>query len=52
MLGVFQFMQSIISCDDACHSGGEELREAVAGLTVVVYLGCGLHLRCSVYLRY
>ena len=49
---MFQFVESSISCDDACDSGGEELREAVARLAVVVDLGCGLHLRYSVYLRY
>ena len=37
-----------ISCDNGRDSGGEELGEAVAGL--MVDLGCGLHLRCSVYL--
>lgn len=51
-MGVLHFVQSNISCDDARDGRGEELGEAVAGLTVVVDLGCGLHRRYSVYLRY
>lgn len=52
VLGVLHFVESIISCDDARDGGGEELGEAVAGLTIVVDLGCGLYFRCSVDLRY